>query len=80
MTRHPVLWEGVDTRAISWVEVLSEPEKASKLSQSGIDRAHQVTQQCPRAWGEKQKYKNHPSPWPGSEAHDLDWSWQEVGQ
>lgn len=49
---------------ISWVEVISEPEKASKSNKSaGIDRAQHVTQQCPRAWGEQQKYKNHPSPW-----------------
>lgn len=47
---------------ISRMEVLDEPKKPA--SQSGIDRAPKVTQQCPRAWRKEQEGKNCPKPSP----------------
>lgn len=59
VTRQPAPGEVWTFVLISWVEVifLSQKKPASQVSQSGIDRAQHVTQQCPRAWGSNRSIK-----------------------
>lgn len=66
---------------ISWVEVISEPEKASKSSKSvRYWQSSAVSPSSVPGPGGSNRSIKITLALGGSEAHDLGWSWQEAGQ